>query len=88
MTRSTHPRLQEIYQHYAESYREPSGCTQNAILYYKKSLADDIGKLINCPNHPPLFFPLDRLEKAWLILSGNDDVEVSKLEVDCVQTNH
>ncbi|AUB42226.1 hypothetical protein COO91_08338 [Nostoc flagelliforme CCNUN1] len=43
------------------------------MLHYKKNLADEIAKSINYPNHPPLFFPLDRLEKAWLILNGMEE---------------
>ncbi|MEH1777171.1 hypothetical protein [Nostoc sp.] len=73
MTQSIHPQLLEKYQHYAENYHDQSGCTQSAILHYRKSLADDIGKLVNYPNHPPLFFPLERLEKAWLILNGIEE---------------
>ncbi|WP_100902337.1 hypothetical protein [Nostoc flagelliforme] len=73
MTRSTQPNLQEKYQHYAQKHCEGSGSNQNAMLHYKKNLADEIAKSINYPNHPPLFFPLDRLEKAWLILNGMEE---------------
>jgi hypothetical protein len=70
MTQSTHPTLQEKYQDHTESHRDHSGCNQMAMFHYRKTLAEEIGKLINYPNHPPLLFPLDRLEKAWLILNG------------------
>lgn len=73
MTSSTHPKLIEKYQHYVEKHPNDMGCTQDAILWYRKNLADEIGQLINHPNHPTLFFPLDRLEKAWLILNGIEE---------------
>lgn len=73
MTQSTHQKLQEKYQHHVESHRDHPGWRAWAILCYRQDLANQIGELINAPNHVSEHFPLERLEKAWLILSGIEE---------------